>query len=620
MGGKSTYLRQTALICLMAQAGSFVPAREAKIPLVDRIFARVGASDNIARGQSTFMVEMQETANILHTATSRSLVVLDEIGRGTATFDGLSIAWAVAEHLATNPKARPKTLFATHYHELTDLADATPGVVNFHVAAREWKDDIVFLHKIVPGRSDRSYGIQVARLAGLPRVGHRSRARDPVGARTRRADARRAAVGQRHADRSAAAARAVSGAAPPDRPAPAAGGDRRRSHDAARGADAAGRSSKRRAGRMTPGRASVPFAGGRRWRLAVSACIHRPVDNPNIIVMGVTSGPNNLDPRIASDDTSQKLGQLIFSSLMTLDEHLRAVPQLAERIENPDPLTWVITVRRGVKFHDGHELTSADVRYTFRSLLAPGFISPLKGAYRMVRSVDARDRYTVVFNLNEPFATFPGNLVVPPIAPDGAGPSFRDHPIGTGPYKFVSHAVDDRLELAAFDDYYGGRPRNDGLVFRFVPDDIMRGLELRKGTMDLVVNDIAPDIVHQLERQPSLQTVQSPGTDYQYIGVNLRDPILRDVRVRQALAYAVDYDAIIEYSAPRARLPRRRNHPAGRVGVRAGRVLVHARSRAGEAPARRGRLPGSRRRRSRDALHAVAEGVRASSSTGCSRP
>jgi DNA mismatch repair protein MutS len=169
MGGKSTYLRQTALICIMAQAGSFVPAREAKVPLIDRIYARVGASDNIARGHSTFMVEMQETANILHTATSRSLVVLDEIGRGTATFDGLSIAWAVAEFLATNPKMRPKTLFATHYHELTDLADATSGVVNFHVAAREWKDDIIFLRKIVPGRSDRSYGIQVARLAGLPR-------------------------------------------------------------------------------------------------------------------------------------------------------------------------------------------------------------------------------------------------------------------------------------------------------------------------------------------------------------------------------------------------------------------------------------------------------------------
>ena len=168
MGGKSTYLRQIALICLMAQAGSFVPAREAKLGLVDRIFARVGASDNIARGQSTFMVEMQETANILHSATSRSLVILDEIGRGTSTFDGLSIAWAVAEYLATTSRARPKTVFATHYHELTDLADTVAGVVNAHVAAREWKDDIVFLRKVVPGRSDRSYGIQVARLAGLP--------------------------------------------------------------------------------------------------------------------------------------------------------------------------------------------------------------------------------------------------------------------------------------------------------------------------------------------------------------------------------------------------------------------------------------------------------------------
>jgi DNA mismatch repair protein MutS len=168
MGGKSTYLRQVALLSLLAQAGSFVPARDAKLGLVDRIYARVGASDNIARGQSTFMVEMQETALILNGATSRSLVVLDEVGRGTATFDGLSIAWAVAEHLATNHRARPKTLFATHYHELTDLADGVPGVMNAHVAVQEWKDDIVFLHKIKPGRSDRSYGIHVARLAGLP--------------------------------------------------------------------------------------------------------------------------------------------------------------------------------------------------------------------------------------------------------------------------------------------------------------------------------------------------------------------------------------------------------------------------------------------------------------------
>jgi DNA mismatch repair protein MutS len=167
MGGKSTFLRQTALMAVMAQMGSFVPARQAKLALVDRVFTRVGASDLILRGQSTFMVEMQETAHILRHATRKSLVLLDEIGRGTATFDGLSIAWAVAEHLARDG-AGPKTLFATHYHELTDLAADHPGVGNLHVSAREWQDGVVFLRKIEPGGSDRSFGIQVARLAGLP--------------------------------------------------------------------------------------------------------------------------------------------------------------------------------------------------------------------------------------------------------------------------------------------------------------------------------------------------------------------------------------------------------------------------------------------------------------------
>jgi DNA mismatch repair protein MutS len=167
MGGKSTFLRQTALVALMAQAGSFVPAREAKVGVLDRIFTRVGATDHILRGQSTFMVEMQETAHILRHATRRSLVLLDEIGRGTATYDGLSIAWAVAEHVARD-EGGPKTLFATHYHELTDLAGDLPAVANLHVSAREWKDSVVFLRKIEPGGSDRSFGIHVARLAGLP--------------------------------------------------------------------------------------------------------------------------------------------------------------------------------------------------------------------------------------------------------------------------------------------------------------------------------------------------------------------------------------------------------------------------------------------------------------------
>src|SRR6266702_4464474 len=167
MAGKSTYIRQVALIVLMAHIGGFVPAESAEIGVVDRIFTRVGASDDLARGQSTFMVEMNETSNIVNNATENSLVILDEIGRGTSTFDGLSIAWSVAEFLHDKVKAR--TLFATHYHELTKLAAERSGVCNFNVAVREWNDQIIFLRKIVPGGADKSYGIQVARLAGLPK-------------------------------------------------------------------------------------------------------------------------------------------------------------------------------------------------------------------------------------------------------------------------------------------------------------------------------------------------------------------------------------------------------------------------------------------------------------------
>jgi peptide/nickel transport system substrate-binding protein len=280
--------------------------------------------------------------------------------------------------------------------------------------------------------------------------------------------------------------------------------------------------------------------------VTLTACLHRPSTNPNIIVVGVTSGPNNLDPRIGTDDVSAKAAQLIFNNLMTLDERLRVAPDLAERLDNPDPTTYVAVLRKGVRFHDGHELSSADVVYTFKSLLDPAFVSPRKGAYRMVKTIEARDRYAVVFTLKEPFGSFPVNLVMP-IVPEGAGPSFREHPVGTGPYRFVRYLVDDRLELAPFVDYFGGRPRNDGLILKVVPDDIMRGLELRKGTIDLVVNDIAPDIVHQLGRDRDLQVVESPGVDYQYIGLNLRDPVLKDLRVRKAIGYAIDRRAIVEY-------------------------------------------------------------------------
>ncbi|GAI58830.1 unnamed protein product, partial [marine sediment metagenome] len=167
MSGKSTYIRQTALLVLMAQAGSFIPAETAEIGLVDRIFTRVGASDELVRGQSTFMVEMTETANIINNATEKSLVILDEVGRGTSTYDGLSLAWAITEHIANKLKCR--TLFATHYHELTELAELFTNVKNCNVAVREWMDEVVFLHKILPGGTDKSYGIHVAKLAGVPK-------------------------------------------------------------------------------------------------------------------------------------------------------------------------------------------------------------------------------------------------------------------------------------------------------------------------------------------------------------------------------------------------------------------------------------------------------------------
>jgi DNA mismatch repair protein MutS len=168
MAGKSTFMRQVALITLMAQVGSFVPAAAAQIGVVDRIFTRVGAADNLARGQSTFMVEMTETANILRYSTPKSLIILDEIGRGTSTFDGVSIAWAVAEYLHDCGDHAAKTLFATHYHEMTELVVTRGRIKNFNIAVKEWNDQIIFLRKIIPGGASHSYGIQVARLAGLP--------------------------------------------------------------------------------------------------------------------------------------------------------------------------------------------------------------------------------------------------------------------------------------------------------------------------------------------------------------------------------------------------------------------------------------------------------------------
>jgi peptide/nickel transport system substrate-binding protein len=280
--------------------------------------------------------------------------------------------------------------------------------------------------------------------------------------------------------------------------------------------------------------------------LGASACRSASPADPGVIVATLASAPTTLDPRLAVDDVSQKAAQLIFSNLLEVDDQLQFTGGLTETLAQSDPTTWIVTLRRGVRFHDGHELTADDVVYTFRCFLDPDFVSPKKGTFRDVRSVEAVDRHTVVFRLTRPFASFPSTLVTG-VVPNGSGARLGDRLIGTGPYRFVRYVADDRIELAAFDDYFGGRPRNSGVVLKVVPDDVMRGLELRKGTVDVVVNDLAPDTVHQLRSERQLQVVEAPGVDYQYVGLNTRDPVLRRVEVRQALAHAVDRQAIVDY-------------------------------------------------------------------------
>jgi peptide/nickel transport system substrate-binding protein len=259
----------------------------------------------------------------------------------------------------------------------------------------------------------------------------------------------------------------------------------------------------------------------------------------------MTNSAVNLDPRIGADEASQKAHQLLFNSLVHLDTNLTVATELAESLERPDPLTYVARLRHGVRFHDGSDLTAKDVAYTFRSFLDPAFRGR-SGAYTNVQSVEIVDPYTVAFHLKTPSASFPINLVMG-IVKDGSGAANARTPIGTGPYKLVSFKPDDRLVLARFDGYYEGPAKNSGVVLKVVPDDTMRGLELRKGAVDLVVNDVAPDIVWQMQRDGKLGIATGPGTDYAYIGLNLRDPLLQRLEVRQAIGYAIDREAIVKY-------------------------------------------------------------------------
>lgn len=280
--------------------------------------------------------------------------------------------------------------------------------------------------------------------------------------------------------------------------------------------------------------------------LLLAGCRQPPPPPDGYLVIGMANAPANLDPGVGLDEASQKLHTLLFSSLLKIDDSLRVVPDLAIRFETPDPKTYIAEVRHGVRFHDGHELTSEDVAFTYRRFLDPKFVSGRKGAYKMIASVDVLDRYTVAFHLHEASGSFPVNLVMG-IVPAGTGAGAARRPVGSGPYQIGEFVADDHVTLTAFRDYFEGAPKNAGLRFRVIPDDTMRGLELRKGTVDVIVNDLAPDIVHTLKSDPRLGVTTTLGTDFAYLGFNMRDPLLQDARLRQAVGYAVDRGAITEY-------------------------------------------------------------------------
>ncbi len=283
--------------------------------------------------------------------------------------------------------------------------------------------------------------------------------------------------------------------------------------------------------------------------LLLFACNRSSPIDPSTVVFLIESSPSNLDPRIATDAQSQRIDGLLFSSLVERDAQLNLRGDVAERWETPDSLTYVFHLRRGVYFHNNRPLTAADVKFTFDSILSGAVKTPKRGAFRMVTSVEAPDDLTVIFHLKEPYASFLWNLSRPAIGivPRDAAADFAQHPVGSGPFRFVSARQDEEVILERNPDYFRNPPELARVRFRIVPDAIVRALELRKGSADLELSSLAPDMVPVLAAQPSLEVTQQPGTNYAYLGVNLEDPILAKPDVRRALAYAADRESIIQY-------------------------------------------------------------------------
>ena len=278
-----------------------------------------------------------------------------------------------------------------------------------------------------------------------------------------------------------------------------------------------------------------------------AACSHGP--DPNTVVVIIESSPTNLDPRVGIDAQSERISELIFDSLVHRDEHFSVQPWLAESWENPDPLTWIFHLRQGVRFHDGSPLTSRDVKWTFDSILNGSIRTPKRGGLEPVERVEAPDARTVIFHLKQPWASLLWNVSNGSvgIVPYGSGEEFNRQLIGSGPFRFVSAQQDQDVILERNDDYWGKHARIPRVRFLVVPDTTTRALELRKGSADIAVNAVTADMALTLEKDPALVVSRSPGTIYTYLAVNLRDPVLSDVRVRRALAYAIDRQPIIEY-------------------------------------------------------------------------
>jgi peptide/nickel transport system substrate-binding protein len=267
------------------------------------------------------------------------------------------------------------------------------------------------------------------------------------------------------------------------------------------------------------------------------------------LVMIIESSPTNLDPRVGLDAQSERIDGLLFDDLLTRDEHLNVEPQLADSWEIPDPLTYIFHLHHGVKFHDGRPLTARDVKWTFDSLLQGKIRSTKSSAYRFVDHIDAPDDFTVGFHLKQPFATLLWNLSdgAMGIVPYGSGDEIATHPVGSGPFRFVSAEQDKEVVIERNDDYWGAKPHLKRVRFAVVPDTTTRALELRKGSADVVINALTGDLVIALEHEPDLEVLRGPGTVLSYLAFNLRDPILRDRRVRQAIAYAIDRAPFIHY-------------------------------------------------------------------------